>query len=157
MGPCRFLLTNGEQIYIDPWFLQNYDCDGDNQIDSGGGFSKLYSTAWHSWQLDSLEPCSVSVHFHPISLSFPCFKWGPQQYRFNLKKAKVKLNFIRKQHSKAQNAVSLCLRQILFALTYVTEDLSVKANSLNFQLKINCQLLLVFFLSLCILVWFFSS
>lgn len=50
-------------------------------------------------------------------------------------------------HGNTENAVSLSLRQMLFALTGRTEALLLKANRLTFQLKINCQFLLVFFLS----------
>lgn len=51
-------------------------------------------------------------------------------------------------HGNAENAVSLSLKQMLFPLTGMTEGLLLKASRLTFQLKINCRLLLVFFLSL---------
>jgi len=153
MGPWTFLFSYDEKYVV---ILDL--CSNEIVMEIDGIWKRIFKAAliaWHSGQLDMLVPCSASAKFHSTSFCFVVFffKWGLHLYRFNLndnKKVKPQVNkkTACSVHGNTENAISLSLRQMLFPLTGRTEALSLKTSRLTFQPKINCQLLLVFFLRL---------
>lgn len=130
--------------------------DGNDQMASGEGFSKLCSqlgtwASWTHWCLALLlwsftqsvfAFCILNGAFNNIGLIRMKTKQNPKPNPQIYKETACSMN------ANTANAINLSLKQMLFVFTGRTKALSLEVRRLTFQSKINCQLLLVSFPSL---------
>lgn len=122
-----------KKVRIDSWFVQSYDCNGDNQIVSGGGFQRCtHSSAARGGRICECHLLLLAS----FTITVFCFTWGFPPGRFHLNKwSKTKWQISKKRMvypaCVAQRKQYTSLRQMIFSLTDGIEVLSLKGSNLT--------------------------